>query len=106
MIHSSNVLGLGGFFDRSSAASIIPSMHLTCSSTGRIVMLFCEAWDGDKLWGRSRSRNTHLVRVRNPEALGANVRDTLVGVPILGLGERLVDHVVKVAATRSTSVQL
>jgi hypothetical protein len=40
MIHSSNVLGLVWLLDRSSAASIIPSMHLTCSSTGRMVMLF------------------------------------------------------------------
>lgn len=41
--------------------------------------------------------NTHLVRVRDPETLGANVRDSLVLVPVVGLGKRLVDHVVKVA---------
>jgi hypothetical protein len=37
-----------------------------------------------------------LERVRNPEALVAHIRDTLVCEPVVILGERLVDNVVEV----------
>lgn len=102
-IHSSKFLGLVAARARSSAASIMPSMHLTCSSTGSIVMLFCGAARagvrGGSLREGWRRARTDLVRVGDPGALGADVRDALVLVPVVGLGERLVDAVVEVAAS-------
>lgn len=49
---------------------------------------------------------SYLVGVGDPGVLGANVRDTLVLVPVIGLGEGLVDHVVKVAEGSASPRQL
>jgi hypothetical protein len=43
----------------------------------------------------------YLVGIGDPGVLGANVGDTLVLVPVIGLGEGLVDNVVKVAGEQS-----
>ncbi len=56
--------------------------------------LFLDGEDGDVV----------LVRVRDPDVLGANVRDTLVLVPVLLVGEGLCDHVVKVLVVREDDV--
>ena len=66
-----------------------------------MVMLFCGVKEVSfRTWSWKGTLIAHLVGVGNPGVLGANIGDTLVLIPVVGLGERLIDHVVEVAAPR------
>ena len=51
-----------------------------------------------------KHRDVVLERVRNPLALATDVGDTLVGIPVVRLGESLINAVVEVLVVREDDV--